>query len=169
MCAFIACKGPENDAPRSSGRGRRPRLPRPTEAVAAAAAESASLAATEPMNLFIETGFGRFHPPAEFVDDIGSADHDIFDYDGLGIDSTDGYDFDLGITTAARAHPVERRVGNRHNPTTSLTVTAAGAIPILHPHPHHHREGPVVHSRNKRIRLWRKLYYLDFLRKLYAR
>jgi len=157
---------PQNDAPRSSGGGRRPPLHRPSQAVKAAAA-SASLAATAAQGLFLEAGFGRFHPPAEFIGNIDSGDYDIFDYDGLGIDSADdNYDFDLDIATAVRAHPADRHIGNHGSPTPFLTVTAG---PIVHRHPHQQRGRPIVHSRNKRIRLWRKLYYLDYLRKLYAR
>ena len=158
-----------NDAPR-----RRPPLPRPVDA--AAARESAPLAATESLNPFVKTtAFGRFHPPAELL--VGGRRRpdvfDFFDYDGLGVGggSNDDYDFDIsadpGIATgvAARAHPVDSRIGDRHHPT-SVTVTAGG-VGVLHPH--HPRSGPVVHTRNKKIRLWRKLYYLDYLRKLYAR
>merc|ERR1719264_2068683 len=173
---------PRNDAPR-----RKPPLPRPANAVAAAAArESAPLAATEPLNPFIQTtAFGRFHPPSELLAGGGQRRPDVFDffdYDGLGLGlgiggggggTNNDYDFDIaadpgiatGVAAHARAHPVDTRIGDRRHPT-SVRVTA-GSVPVLHPH--HPRGGPVVHTRNKKIRLWRKLYYLDYLRKLYAR
>ena len=157
-----------NDAPR-----RRPPQPRPLDAVAAR--ESAPLAATERLNPFVKTtAFGRFHPPAALL--VGGRRRpdvfDFFDYDGLGVGSTDNdYDFDIsadpGIATgvAARAHPVDTRIADRPHPA-SVAVTAGGGVGVVH---HHPRGRPVLHTRNKKIRLWRKLYYLDYLRKLYAR
>ena len=144
-----------------------------------AARESAPLAATGPrLPLDKTTGFGRFSPPADLL--VGGRRQldvfDIFDYDGLGVGggvNIDDYGFDVttntGIATgvAARAHPVDSRVVvDRRRPET-VAVAAGGGVGFVHPH--HPRGGPVGHTRNKKIRLWRKLYYLDYLRKLYAR
>ena len=149
-----------------------------------AARESAPLAAAQSLNPFVKTtALGRFHPPAELL--VGGRRRpdvfDFFDYDGLGVGSTnddDDYDFDIsadpGIATgvAARAHPLPvdaRRIGHRHPPTSVAVSAGAGGVGVLHPHHPRARAGPMLHTRNKKIRLWRKLYYLDYLRQLYAR
>ena len=144
-----------------------------------AARESAPLAATRPqIALAKTTGFGRFSPPGDLL--VGGRRQldvfDIFDYDGLSVGggiNIDDYDFDIttntGIATGVAAHapPVDSRVVvDRHRPEP-VAVAAGGGVGFVHPH--HPRGGPVGHTRNKKIRLWRKLYYLDYLRTLYAR
>lgn len=138
---------------------------------------------------------GRFSPPADIFpgaigagagrnDFVGAANDFLFDYDefNLGAD----YDFALqeGVAPAvdaavpgvgvgglgavpARGHAVVPVAAVDHVVTPVVARPATVAGPYKHGYYSH--GGKVVHTQGRRASLWRRLYYLEYLRKAYNR
>ena len=138
----------------------------------------------------------RFQPPADLfpVGYRGPAGHvgpvgpagaaafpGLFDYDDLSL----GPDFDLATAESgiavARAGAVAGAgagAGGHYHPAPPPARKAAYPAPR---HPSRHRGvggvgvvgvpvgTAVAHSPSRRLSLWRKLYYLDYLRRVYAK
>lgn len=86
---------------------------------------------------------------------------DFLDYDGFSL----GSDFDYGIETGV-APVVGAAVGGV--PSVAAVAGPAAGPARIRPHLFHRRPA-VIHSQGRRRSLWRRLYYLEYLRNLYAR
>lgn len=88
---------------------------------------------------------------------------DLFDYDDLSL----GLDFDLATNQGGVVIPgVEGILPPGYGARPAVAGSRPGIRtrrPVLH-----HPTG-VAHSHRRRVSLWRKLYYLDYLRRVYAR
>ena len=89
---------------------------------------------------------------------------DLFDYDDLSL----GVDFDLPTNQGGVVIPGVEGIlppGYGARPVAGNRPGFRTRVPtgVLH-----HPTG-VAHSHRRRVSLWRKLYYLDYLRRVYAR
>ncbi len=120
----------------------------------------------------------------------------FFDYDGLGLGGSTNYDFDFasdsGIATGVadtvgppsvyNGGGVARPSYGHRQPTVVVSSPSVPTATTTVRRVHHVQKGvaaapprrtvvagSVVHSPYARVRLWRKLYYLNYLRAVYAR
>eukprot|EP00095_Tigriopus_kingsejongensis_P001054 maker-scaffold631_size122145-snap-gene-0.37 protein:Tk01054 transcript:maker-scaffold631_size122145-snap-gene-0.37-mRNA-1 annotation:"hypothetical protein CAPTEDRAFT_219523" len=117
-------------------------------------------------------GFGgRFRPPADLfpagsarTDYIGEVDDFLFDYDEFSLGQDYDYALETGITpgVAAAVNPAHDIGHVGHNPITPVHPIQR-KIPTTYPQGY----GRTRHAPGRRASLWRRLYYLDYLKKLY--
>eukprot|EP00094_Tigriopus_californicus_P009354 TCALIF_09019-PB protein Name:"Protein of unknown function" AED:0.11 eAED:0.12 QI:206/0.75/0.66/1/1/1/9/985/816 len=123
----------------------------------------------------------RFNPPSDLfpagnlprTDYIGEADDYLFDYDEFSLGQDYDYALDTGLTPGVAAaldpldHPI---VDDSHHPVGRPVHRQ----PVIHSKPYYGHgakryPGRVRHTPGRRVSLWRRLYYLEYLKKLYNR
>ena len=120
-------------------------------------------------------------------DFVGAANDFLFDYDEFNLGSD--YDFALqqgaapgvdaainraavgaGVVPVAAVGPVVATPVVAANPVVATPVVASPAtVRGPYRHGYYNHGGKVVHTQGRRASLWRRLYYLKYLRKAYNR
>lgn len=124
----------------------------------------------------------RFNPPSDLfpsgtvprTDYIGEADDYLFDYDEFSLGQDYDYALETGITPGVAAaldpldHPI---IDDSLHPVARPVVHHQPVIPAKTYYGHGAKRYPgrARHTPSRRVSLWRRLYYLEYLKKLYNR